>query len=179
MLFASFQDFGPKVNFKKKKVKTSVFSGLPGYSKPLVDKMINHTVLEDFIPVELCNLEYEPERGSAIDPHFDDAWLWGNRLVTINLLSDTNLMLSRDSTPEIQVAVPLPAKSLLVVSGEARYIWKHAIHHEDIRRRRLAMTFRELSSEFMPGGINEKLGQEIIDISLGYNGVAVGTDLNS
>uniref|UniRef100_A0A0G4GB93 Fe2OG dioxygenase domain-containing protein n=1 Tax=Chromera velia CCMP2878 TaxID=1169474 RepID=A0A0G4GB93_9ALVE len=56
-------------------------------------------VLRDFCPVELCNLEYDPERGSAIDPHLDDSWLWGERLVTLNLLSDTFLSLLPPSFP--------------------------------------------------------------------------------
>lgn len=37
-----------------------------------------YPILEDFRPVEQCNLDYSPERGSAIDPHLDDAWLWGS-----------------------------------------------------------------------------------------------------
>ena len=43
--------------------------------------------LTDFVPVELCNLDYTPERGAHIEEHCDDSWLWGERLVTLNLLS--------------------------------------------------------------------------------------------
>ena len=41
--------------------------------------------------MELCNLEYSPGRGSCIVPHLDDTWLWGERLVTINMMSETYL----------------------------------------------------------------------------------------
>lgn len=53
--------------------------------------------LRGFMPVELCNLDYSPERGSAIDPHMDDDWIWGERLVTLNLLSPTYLTFSNNS----------------------------------------------------------------------------------
>ncbi|XP_060554535.1 alpha-ketoglutarate-dependent dioxygenase alkB homolog 4-like [Ruditapes philippinarum] len=72
IFLTSFQDFGPKVNFKRKKVKTSTFSGLPPFSKALYKRMQKLDVLDKFIPVEQCHLEYTSERGSAIDPHFDD-----------------------------------------------------------------------------------------------------------
>ncbi|KAI5127937.1 Alpha-Ketoglutarate-Dependent Dioxygenase Alkb 4 [Manis pentadactyla] len=74
------QDYGPKVNFRKQKLKTTGFTGLPSFSREVVQRMGLYPVLEDFQPVEQCNLDYCPERGSAIDPHLDDTWLWGERL---------------------------------------------------------------------------------------------------
>jgi len=115
--------------------------------------------LADFFPIELCNLEYVPERGSAIDPHLDDSWLWGERLVTINLLSDTFLSFTSDTE---QLLVPQPRRSLIVVSGSARHIWKHSINREHIVSRRLSITLRELSAIFLPGGEQEELGRELL-----------------
>lgn len=89
------QDFGPKVNFKKKKVKCDSFSGFPPYMNIVQESFSKISSLKDFVPVELCNLKYSPERGSCIDPHFDDAWLWGERLVTLNLLGQTVLTFSQ------------------------------------------------------------------------------------
>ncbi len=96
------QDYGAKVNFKKKKVKLGVFTGLPAYSQYLVERLQNKLKQKnpesaDFHPVELCNLEYVPDRGSAIVPHWDDRWLWGDRLVLLNLLSDTGMPVTRPS----------------------------------------------------------------------------------
>ncbi|XP_076813259.1 alpha-ketoglutarate-dependent dioxygenase alkB homolog 4-like [Clavelina lepadiformis] len=90
------QDYGPKVNFKKQRVKFSTFDGLPSYIVPVIDRFENYEELHGFKPAEQCNLEYVPERGSQIDPHFDDSWLWGERLVTLNLLSDTCLCMTTD-----------------------------------------------------------------------------------
>ncbi|XP_063002688.1 alpha-ketoglutarate-dependent dioxygenase alkB homolog 4 [Elgaria multicarinata webbii] len=97
------QDYGPKVNFKKHKLKAGSFAGLPSFSRQIVTRMRNHSVLEGFSPVEQCNLDYDPERGSAIDPHWDDSWLWGERLVSLNLLSATVLSMSCDLEDSLQL----------------------------------------------------------------------------
>ena len=57
VVYIYFQDYGPKVNFKKKKLKCGVFSGLPAYSQWLVERVWKQPSLADFMPVELCNLE--------------------------------------------------------------------------------------------------------------------------
>ncbi|XP_040194343.1 alpha-ketoglutarate-dependent dioxygenase alkB homolog 4 isoform X2 [Rana temporaria] len=224
------QDFGPKVNFKKQKVKFGSFTGLPDFSKVLWERMKTHAVLEGFLPVEQCNLDYNSDRGSAIDSHYDDSWLWGERLVSLNLLSDTVLTMSNSSTDllqlfssanlsgeptesshlnnaqcglqdsaphsgpqtalqdsaphsgpqtalvpcsEVEVAICLPRRSLVVLYGKARYSWKHAIHRQHIKQRRICSTFRELSAEFMRGGTQEKLGQTLLEIALGFQGKSV------
>ncbi|NXI43821.1 ALKB4 dioxygenase, partial [Galbula dea] len=196
------QDYGPKVNFKKQRLKAGSFTGLPSFSQKIVSQMKACSVLGGFFPVEQCNLDYLPERGSAIDPHFDDWWLWGERLVSLNLLSKTVLSMSCDSEDSIQlfptlrkengesgeggsscllsprlvpsrevsVAIPLPRRSLLVLQGEARYRWKHAIHRRHIESRRVCVTFRELSAEFRAGGRQEELGKELLEIALSFQG---------
>ncbi|XP_053312802.1 alpha-ketoglutarate-dependent dioxygenase alkB homolog 4 [Spea bombifrons] len=211
------QDFGPKVNFKKQKLKVGNFSGLPSFSQRLWHRMKEYAVLEGFLPVEQCNLDYHSDRGSAIDPHFDDSWLWGERLVSLNLLSNTVLTMTTDSVDSIQlmatgegtqssaiidlkpnnfhhtdvpgssffddesqtklvpcsdveVAICLPRRSLVVLYGEARFKWKHAIHRKHIKDRRICCTFRELSEEFSPGGKEETLGLTLLQVALGFQG---------
>ncbi|KAI1903481.1 hypothetical protein AGOR_G00027640 [Albula goreensis] len=170
------QDFGPKVNFKKQRVRPGTFNGLPAISRKLVLRMSRESLLQGFQPVEQCNLDYNPERGSAIDPHLDDSWLWGERLVTINLLSDTVVTMSLEEghgdldQGEVRVRVAFPRRSLLVLQGEARHRWKHAIHRQDIHQRRVCSTYRELSSEFLPGGQQEAMGSQLLDIALSFQG---------
>ncbi len=69
------------------------------------------------------NLEYSPERGAAIDAHFDDFWLWGERLVTVNMLSGTWLSMTCQERPDVVIHVPMPRRSLIAVYGEARYTY--------------------------------------------------------
>ncbi|XP_068187138.1 alpha-ketoglutarate-dependent dioxygenase alkB homolog 4 [Antennarius striatus] len=174
------QDFGPKVNFKKRKIRVGSFNGLPASSQKLVLRMQREPSLASFEPVEQCNLDYHPQRGAAIDPHLDDSWLWGERLVTINMLSSTTLTMSLEQSlsdlgppEEVRVAVHLPRRSLLVLYDEARHRWKHAIHRENIYKRRVCSTYRELSAEFSPGGQQAALGDQLLDIALSFQGTPI------
>ncbi|XP_061460568.1 alpha-ketoglutarate-dependent dioxygenase alkB homolog 4 isoform X2 [Rhineura floridana] len=111
------QDYGPKVNFKKHKLKAGSFSGLPSFSQEIVARMRSHSMLKDFSPIEQCNLDYGPERGSAIDPHWDDWWLWGERLVSLNLLSATVLSMSCDLEDCLQLFPPFLQERKLTQSS--------------------------------------------------------------
>lgn len=190
------QDFGPQINFKRKKVKMGNFSGLPPYCKNVVDRMCKVANLTNFIPVELCNLEYMCERGSSIDPHIDDTWIWGEQLVTLNLLSDTILTMTcpdkcpdndyhaadkktkddsaSDNASGTEVQVLMPARSLLVLEGDARFIWSHSVKREHITTRRLAMTFRNLSKEFLLEEKQQEIAAQLTDMCLEFrNAVSV------
>lgn len=156
-------------------MKQGSFSGLPSFSQTLVKRLQELGGLRDFIPVELCNLEYVPERGSSIDPHLDDSWLWGDRLVTINLLSDTYLTFTNNIE---QLLVPLLRCSLVIVLGGARYRWKHSISREHVVSRRLGITLRELSSTFLPGGEQEEFGKQLLSTASTFTGKQCnGTDV--
>lgn len=146
------QDYGPKVSFLKKKVSVGNFSGFPDFSVNLFNRMRHKEPehLDDFIPVEFCILEYTPERSSYIRPHYDDKWIWGDRLITVNLLSETALRLTREfNIPPYEIVIRMPARSLLVIQGEARYDWHHSINRYDIKSRRIALTWREFSEEIV------------------------------
>ena len=136
--------------------------------------MHKQQVLEDFLPVELCNLEYDPSRGAAIDPHYDDFWLWGDRLVTLNLLSDTFYTMTLPEKPKLECAILLKRRDLIVLDGDARTKFMHAIRREDIKTKRVGITLRELSKEFSQGGEREELGMKVIETALGFQGIAVG-----
>ncbi len=92
-----------KVNFKKRKISLKYFTGLPDYSRALIERLHSRTrenggLFKDFYAVELCNLEYLPERGAAIVPHLDDCWLWGERLVLLNFVSATKMTFTLPET---------------------------------------------------------------------------------
>ena len=113
------QNYGPKINFKRKKLKVGDFTGLPHYAEMLVNRINSLKAFNSYNPVEFCNLEYTPETGSAIDPHFDDKWVWGDRLISISTLSDSVITFySQDLS--IQVALPLPRRSFLGFWGTSR-----------------------------------------------------------
>ena len=179
------------MNFKRQKLKLGFFNGLPSFSKPLVQRMTKGIPeLADFTPVELCNLEYLPERGSSIDPHLDDSWLWGERLVTLNLLSHTFLTFSithphptTNTHPHTitspaphplnhitEIHIPLLRRSLVIVGGTARHHWLHSVKRRHIVSRRVGITLRELSQEFLPGGREEEVGHRLTEIAGRFDG---------
>ena len=168
--------------------------------------------LADFTPVELCNLDYQPERGAHIEAHRDDSWLWGERLVTVNLLSPVLLTFTypHSSTPpsstphttqptsdsphsppppsstphttqpisdsphsppppSSHVHIPLPPRSLVVVQGPARHLWLHSILSRHVISRRVGITLRELSNEFLAGGKAEEMGGLMLEIARQFN----------
>uniref|UniRef100_T1I7G8 Fe2OG dioxygenase domain-containing protein n=2 Tax=Rhodnius TaxID=13248 RepID=T1I7G8_RHOPR len=182
------QNFGPKCNFKKRKLRLGNFKGFPKCTKFIHEKFKDIEMLKDFHTVELCTLEYDPCRGASIDPHIDDCWIWGERIITVNLMSDTVLTLTPyiadkghynyDLAPEkfkkvnnelFQVIrIPLPRRSLIVLTGEARYSWLHQIYREDICSRRLCLAFREFTTPYLPGGEYSREGKEILVTGKNY-----------
>ena len=64
---------------------------------------------------------------------------------------------------EVEIDVPMPPRSLLVMSGDARYLWKHSIRRSEITKRRLCITIRELSSEFVE--THSQIAEELFNIS--------------
>merc|ERR1712083_31929 len=47
--------------------------------------------LRDYKPVEQSYIEYRASTGARIDAHVDDCWIWGERIVQVNLMSDSIL----------------------------------------------------------------------------------------
>lgn len=104
--------------------------------------------MKDFKTIEQCSLEYNPDRGASIDPHIDDCWIWGERIVTVNVIADSVLTMTpytennrynldcvnsqklignensvtKPSCENIVVRIPMPERSLLVLYGAARYV---------------------------------------------------------
>jgi hypothetical protein len=69
-----------------------------------------------------------------------------------HVLSSVFLRFTCDELSDCEVLVHLTRRSLVVVRGEARYRWKHCVKSGDVVGRRLAMTFCELTAEFLEGG---------------------------
>ncbi|XP_030376648.1 alpha-ketoglutarate-dependent dioxygenase alkB homolog 4 [Scaptodrosophila lebanonensis] len=88
------QNFGPKTNFRKRKLQLGAFTGFPASTQYVQQRFANVPLLHNFQTIEQCSLEYEPSKGASIDPHVDDCWIWGERVVTVNCLGDAVLTLT-------------------------------------------------------------------------------------
>ncbi|KYM79782.1 putative alpha-ketoglutarate-dependent dioxygenase ABH4 [Atta colombica] len=187
------QNFGPKCNFKKRKLQLGSFNGFPKTTQFVQKKFEEISLLHGFKTVEQCTLEYNPERGASIDPHVDDCWIWGERIITVNVLGDSVLTMtpyhgpitrynldyvsSYDSILEkdiyddthflgidnnIVVRLPMPARSLMVLYGSARYKWEHAVLRQDVTSRRVCLAYRELTPPYLKNGQHQKETSEIL-----------------
>ncbi|RXG68684.1 Alpha-ketoglutarate-dependent dioxygenase alkB-like protein 4 [Armadillidium vulgare] len=208
------QNYGPKCNFKKRKVTPEAFEGYPNFTKFIQDRFKTLNLLNSFETVEQCSLEYTPERGSSIDPHIDDCWIWGERIPTLSLLADSFLTLTKFTGRETKynlsdaqtyprivtesglvkdfsdickefeeivsselkhteekvsyplvIRIPMPRRSLLVLYGTARYNYEHSILREDIKDRRVCITYREITPTFLSCGPKAGIGKEILEKS--------------
>lgn len=165
------QHFGPKVNFNKRRLNASAFDGLPAYSADLnlrfLERLMEHSestnalrsVARAFEPTDVFVLRYREGEASNLDFHLDDTFAYGEMILDLSLEADSVMTFYRDRPGgEIPLAdnrtarpacvrVPLPARSLLILSGAARYEWEHALLARDIRDQRTSLTFRTLGPE--------------------------------
>ncbi|KAL1516545.1 hypothetical protein ABEB36_000451 [Hypothenemus hampei] len=186
------QNFGPKCNFKQRKLRLGDFNGFPEFTKVVQEKFKTLAILENFQTIEQCSLEYDPFRGASIEPHVDDCWIWGERIVTVNLLSDSVLTLTpnrhpnrynldlvptypkviqSDGVDEIRngiILVPMPNKSLIVMYGRARYDYEHRILRDDIQKRRVCLAYREFTPMYLSGGESEEEGKIVTKKALQF-----------
>ncbi|XP_031617536.1 alpha-ketoglutarate-dependent dioxygenase alkB homolog 4 [Contarinia nasturtii] len=176
------QNYGPKTNFKKMKLAHGAFRGFPEYSRFVQERFRDVPLLADFQTIEQCSLEYDPEKGASIDPHIDDCWIWGERVVTVNCLSDSVLTLvrytgdvKRYNLPLVEsysshlrsslakyddlnqfnnmlIKIPMPNRSLIVLYGSPRYQFEHSVLRTDITSRRVCIAYREFTPMYLSNG---------------------------
>jgi len=183
------QNFGPKTNFKKRKLQNGNFNGFPCDTKFCQDRFKEIAILKDFQTIEQCTLEYNPDKGASIDPHIDDCWIWGERVVTVNCLGDSVLTLTRykgdnskynlpivkdyenklisnlESEENLKIydnmvlRIPMPNLSLIVMYGPPRYEFEHCVLREDIKERRVCIAYREFTPMYLEDGNHYEKGK--------------------
>lgn len=189
------QNYGPKTNFKKRKVQIGSFEGFPKFSEFIQQRFREIPILKDYQTIEQCSLEYDPENGASIDPHIDDCYVWGERVVTVNLIGDGVLTLTRyrgdnkkkynldcvndyqnqliseiteipdDLEDDVVIRVPMPERSLIVMFGATRYGWEHCVLRKDIISRRVCIAYREFTPTYLMSGSKEDKGKPILKIA--------------
>ncbi|CAJ1037914.1 putative 2OG-Fe(II) oxygenase superfamily [Leishmania utingensis] len=144
------QEYGPKRNFKKKKVRPAEIPAMPLALEPVCATISSTT--ENFTGrayriAEVSALEYVEGKMSNFDPHIDDTWLWGDRIAGLNL--NEPCVVTFVEPDGVCCDVYLPRRSFFLMSGNCRYKWMHGIRPEHVRGRRISLTFRELSDEIL------------------------------
>lgn len=181
----SKQHYGPRVNFNKQKINTTQFRGLPNYAQRIESRLHKlakkslpgcpsdclalRTALEAFETTDAFVLQYLDRDASNLDFHLDDTFAYGEAILDLSLESDSVLTFLERQESDCQtderkcVRVPLPARSLAVVYGRARFCWEHAILAYDISGRRTSITLRTLNETLR----HRDVGRRILQIARG------------
>lgn len=147
------QHYGWRYDYRSRSIDPSQALGaLPGWAQAVAERLYRDGCAPD-VPDQMIVNEYQP--GQGISPHVDCVPCFGDTIISLTLGS--TCVMTFDPLPPVraieQVQFFLRPGDLLVMSGEARYRWKHGIpprksdfvHGMTIPRgRRVSLTFRSV-----------------------------------
>ena len=146
------QHYGYKYDYKARTVNQNIYLGnLPDWLTPTAQRV--HT--EGYFkrdPDQVIVNEYEP--GQGISAHTDVTSAFGDTIASLSLGSGCVMQFSNPNSG-VKHDIYLEQRSLIVMSDDARYKWKHAIpaRKSDLvngvkyaRSRRISLTFRTVTS---------------------------------
>lgn len=144
------QHHGYRYDYRARKVEREMYLGpLPAWAQEIIRKLESLQVMTQ-PPDQLIVNEYLP--GQGIAPHIDCVPCFGPTVAVLSLGSTCLMEFSRPETGE-HAALLLAPRSLLVLTDEARYRWRHAIRGRQSdawrgarrpRSRRVSLTFRSV-----------------------------------
>jgi alkylated DNA repair dioxygenase AlkB len=143
------QHYGYRYDYKARKVTRDMYLGeLPPMLRSITLKLV-HDGLFHTLPDQAIVNEYKP--GQGIASHVDCVPCFGDTIATLSLGGECEMEFAYMRTGEVQRTI-LELGSLLVLSGEARYKWTHAIRarlsdNGRPRGRRVSVTFRNVLRE--------------------------------
>jgi alkylated DNA repair dioxygenase AlkB len=144
------QHYGYKYDYKGRTVTSDFFLGpLPEWLMDIGLEMVAARQLPA-VPDQVIVNEYQP--GQGIAAHGDCVPCFGDSIASLSLASSCVVEFSHRESSEC-VPVFMEPRSLILMSGEARYAWRHAIpkRKKDLfrdnwipRGRRVSLTFRKV-----------------------------------
>jgi len=147
------QHYGYQYDYKARQAREEDYLGpLPSFLQVLAERL-SHAGHFGSAPDQVIVNEYMP--GQGISAHVDCRPCFGDVIASLSLLSSCAMRLENRKISE-QVDLVLEPESLLVLSGEARHVWTHAIpaRKSDIvdgkkqaRSRRISITFRQMRAD--------------------------------
>lgn len=138
---------------------------MPPPLQQLADRIKSSAGVQDFGEPFNSVIVNEYERGQGIMPHVDSPELFGPVVASVSMLSDCLMTFSPASSlsPGDQQAwyeALLPQRSCLLLTGDARYLYKHSISKSAVettvdgttvnRERRVSLTFRCIVQKAQP-----------------------------
>lgn len=147
------QHYGYRYDYKARQARREDYLGpLPELFLELAERLTTEGHFHA-IPDQVIVNEYQP--GQGISAHIDCQPCFGETIASVSLLSAC-VMRFASQTSSQQMELHLQPASLLVLKGDARHIWTHAIpsRKTDVikgqkyaRARRISLTFRTMKFE--------------------------------
>jgi alkylated DNA repair dioxygenase AlkB len=147
------QHYGYRYDYKARQALREDYLGpLPEVFQQLAQRLTDERHFQS-LPDQVIVNEYEP--GQGISAHIDCEPCFGATIASLSLLSACVMRFSSQAYSR-QMDLYLQPASLLVLNGDARHFWTHAIpaRKTDViegqkhrRSRRLSLTFRTMTFE--------------------------------
>ena len=144
------QHYGWRYDYKARSVTNDLRIGvLPGWLQTYAVRLQQAGYFSE-IPDQVIINEYQP--GQGISAHIDCIPCFAHTIASLSLVSPCVIDFTHSKTGD-KSSLLLEPRSLLVLFGDARYIWQHAIagrktdrYNGQIiqRTRRISMTFRRV-----------------------------------
>ncbi|KAI9312217.1 hypothetical protein BX666DRAFT_1989766 [Dichotomocladium elegans] len=149
------QQYGHLFSYRYRKVLEK-YGPFPDFVNSIVSRIMDNHLMR-IRPDHLLVNEYNA--GQGIMPHTDAPALFGPAILSLSLLSACVMKFTHNETHE-SVDIVLPRYSMLVMTEDARYKYKHSISKDLIeissdgitiqRDRRISFTFREIIAWEVP-----------------------------
>ncbi|NET71416.1 MAG: alpha-ketoglutarate-dependent dioxygenase AlkB [Sphaerospermopsis sp. SIO1G2] len=140
------QHYGWRYDYKARTVTDDLYIGaLPDWLRSIAKQMYEAGIFT-VMPDQVIINEYQP--GQGIAAHIDCQPCFGETIASLSLGSNCVMELSNHSK---KLPIMLEPLSLLTLTDDARYLWKHAIASRKsdqwngvkiMRERRISLTFR-------------------------------------
>ena len=147
------QHYGYRYDYKARQARREDYLGpLPELFHQLAERLTSEGHFHA-IPDQVIVNEYQP--GQGISAHIDCQPCFGETIASLSLLS-ASVMRFASRTHSQQMELQLHPASLLVLKGDARHMWTHAIPSRKtdvfggqkyVRARRVSLTFRTMKFE--------------------------------
>lgn len=145
------QHYGFKYDYRKRKVDMSMHVGqLPDWLECLSQKLHQDGYMPEIADQVIVN-EYLP--GQGISAHIDCEPCFRDTIVSMSLASSCVMFFTNKLDRTIKIPVLLEPRSIVVLTGQARYEWMHSITARRYdewrgsrleRGRRVSLTFRKV-----------------------------------
>ena len=147
------QHYGYRYDYKARSVTNDLRIGvLPDWLQTYAGRLQQAGLFAE-MPDQVIINEYQP--GQGISAHIDCVPCFTDTIASLSLSSPCVMDFTHSKTGE-KSSLLLEPRSLLVLSGDARYAWQHAIagrkndrYNGQIieRKRRISMTFRKVLAD--------------------------------